>query len=149
MDSFEAQFRQFILFHFSPTLIYRNAYPRSRKALTLPPLTSPLLLFCLFAVCASLLTRCAVLCCAALCCNGGGGGGCAQIRWSYVVLCLLEVVGCIFYTYVIFVSFCVPEFQKTAFAAGDTRALILSIFNSMIPSIVVYLLAFFGYAVLL
>jgi len=45
---------------------------------------------------------------------------------------------------VIFAAFCVPEFRKTAHEPGDIRALLLSMFNSMLPSIAVYLLAFFG-----
>jgi hypothetical protein len=31
MDSFGKQFKQYILFSFVPTLIYRNSYPRSPK----------------------------------------------------------------------------------------------------------------------
>lgn len=31
-SDFKSQFRQFFLFHFAPTLLYRNAYPRTRKA---------------------------------------------------------------------------------------------------------------------
>ncbi len=33
-DRFEDQIKQYFFFHFSPTLIYRNAYPRSRKVAT-------------------------------------------------------------------------------------------------------------------
>jgi len=96
-DNFNDQLRQFYTFHFVPTLIYRNSYPRSRK-----------------------------------------------IRWKFVAMCAIEVAGCIFYTYVIFAAFCVPEFHKTAKDPGDLVALSLSIFNSMLPSIAVYMLAFFG-----
>ena len=76
-------------------------------------------------------------------------------------------MGCILFTYTIFANFCVPQFEKvtvsiacrlrvlirlclclcvaqTAAEPGDLRTLVVSLFNSMLPSILVYLLAFFG-----
>lgn len=73
---------------------------------------------------------------------------------------LLEVAGCIFFTYTVFANFCVPEFERVSPAAldmfisanarsvglrvaqtasdpGNMRTLLLSLFNSMLPSILV------------
>lgn len=97
ITNFRDQFNQFMLFHFVPTLIYRNSYPRTR-----------------------------------------------YIRWKFVGGCFAECAGCIFYLYIIFANFCVPEFQATASNPGDLQMLFVSLFNSVIPGIAVYLLTFFG-----
>ena len=81
LPTFRAQLDQFLLFHFVPTLIYRNVYPRTR-----------------------------------------------HIRWSFVATCLIEVIGCIFYLYVIFTG-CVSEFKAMAAQPGDLKALSVSLFN--------------------
>lgn len=97
LPSLASQLRAYFLFTWVPTLIYRNAYPRT-----------------------------------------------PQRKWGVVALNLIEAALCIFYTYTIFATFCVPEFENTAQHLGDVRTLVLSVFNSMLPSILVYLLAFFG-----
>jgi sterol O-acyltransferase len=97
LPTFREQLEQFLLFHFVPTLIYRNSYPRTR-----------------------------------------------HVRWSFVGGRLLEVLGCVFYIYVLFATFCIPEYQATAAEPGDARALFVSLFNSVLPGIATYLLAFFG-----
>ena len=96
LPTFTAQARQFVLFHFVPTLIYRNWYPRTRS-----------------------------------------------IRWKFVATKFAEVCGCIFYIYVIFANLG-EEFHKTASSPGTTKELIVSLFNSALPGIGVYLLTFFG-----
>ena len=97
LPTFRAQLNQFLLFHFVPTLIYRNSYPRTR-----------------------------------------------HIRWRFVATCTAEVLGCVFYLYILFTGFCVPEYINTAANPGDLKALSVSLFNSVLPGIATYLLAFFG-----
>jgi sterol O-acyltransferase len=50
----------------------------------------------------------------------------------------------IFYLYIIFAGVCIPEYQATASRPGDLKALFVSLFNSVLPGIATYLLAFFG-----
>lgn len=67
-----------------------------------------------------------------------------RIRWRLVGVCAAEVVACTFYIYVLFATFCLPEFRATASHPGDLKALFASLFNSVLPGIATYLLAFFG-----
>jgi sterol O-acyltransferase len=67
-----------------------------------------------------------------------------KINWGFVLRCFAEVLACVFYTYTVFASFSCPEFQKTAREPGNWQSFVLSCFNSMLPSILVYLLTFFA-----
>jgi len=97
LPSASARLQAYALFHFCPTLIYRNEYPRT-----------------------------------------------AAVRWDFFMQRMLETLGCILYTYVIFNKFCVPQFERTALEPGDAVALLASVFTSTLPGIVVFVLGFFG-----
>ena len=56
----------------------------------------------------------------------------SSIRWDFFILRTSELVGCIFYTYVLFKKWCVPQFERTAVHPGDVRTLIASIFTSTV-----------------
>eukprot|EP01121_Diplochlamys_sp_Union-15-3_P009209 TRINITY_DN2497_c0_g1_i2.p1 TRINITY_DN2497_c0_g1~~TRINITY_DN2497_c0_g1_i2.p1 ORF type:complete len:562 (-),score=61.64 TRINITY_DN2497_c0_g1_i2:13-1668(-) len=67
-----------------------------------------------------------------------------RIRWSKVVHHLLETGSCTFYTYVVFDRYCVPEYRKTGQEPYSFQTFVLSIFSSMLPATLVFLLGFFG-----
>eukprot|EP00455_Lapot_gusevi_P025223 TRINITY_DN2647_c0_g1_i4.p1 TRINITY_DN2647_c0_g1~~TRINITY_DN2647_c0_g1_i4.p1 ORF type:complete len:384 (-),score=71.65 TRINITY_DN2647_c0_g1_i4:110-1261(-) len=66
-----------------------------------------------------------------------------RCRWRVAIASFLECVGCIFYSYVIFARYCVPHFEQTA-TLGDWRLLVMSLFNTSLPAILVFLVGFFG-----
>ncbi|XP_031570639.1 sterol O-acyltransferase 1-like [Actinia tenebrosa] len=66
------------------------------------------------------------------------------IKWDYVVSNFLQVIGCILYTYYVFVRFCVPVFRNTGKEPGNFKQLILSSFSCMLPGTMVLVLGFFA-----
>lgn len=66
-----------------------------------------------------------------------------HVRWLKVFTHLLNVIGCIMFTFVIFRSFCIPYFKASA-SQEDLLQFVLLIFRSMVPSTFTFLLAFFG-----
>uniref|UniRef100_A0A1A8SEN6 O-acyltransferase n=1 Tax=Nothobranchius rachovii TaxID=451742 RepID=A0A1A8SEN6_9TELE len=67
------------------------------------------------------------------------------IRWSYVAAKLLQVLGCLFYTYYVFVRLCIPQFRSNSLQLFDLRAMVLCVFNSILPGVLVLLLGFFAF----
>lgn len=59
------------------------------------------------------------------------------IKWQYVVSNFAQVLACLFYTYYIFERFCVPVFQNFNRESVTPRALLLSVFGSMMPATLV------------
>uniref|UniRef100_A0A3B5LQC6 O-acyltransferase n=1 Tax=Xiphophorus couchianus TaxID=32473 RepID=A0A3B5LQC6_9TELE len=66
-------------------------------------------------------------------------------RWGYVAAKLLQVLGCLFYTYYIFVRLCIPQFRSISLQLFNLRAMVLCVFNSILPGVLVLLLGFFAF----
>uniref|UniRef100_A0A8C1DWD4 O-acyltransferase n=1 Tax=Cyprinus carpio carpio TaxID=630221 RepID=A0A8C1DWD4_CYPCA len=57
----------------------------------------------------------------------------------------LFVLGCLFYAYYIFVRLCIPQFRSISMQLFDLRAMVLCVFNSILPGVLVLFLAFFAF----
>uniref|UniRef100_A0A3P9KUM3 O-acyltransferase n=1 Tax=Oryzias latipes TaxID=8090 RepID=A0A3P9KUM3_ORYLA len=66
-------------------------------------------------------------------------------RWSYVASNFLQVLGCLCYAYYVFVRLCIPQFRSISLQFLDLRAMVLCVFNSILPGVLVLLLAFFAF----
>ncbi|KAI2661836.1 Sterol O-acyltransferase 1 [Labeo rohita] len=55
------------------------------------------------------------------------------------------VIGCLFYAYYIFVRLCIPQFRSISMQLFDLRAMVLCVFNSILPGVLVLFLAFFAF----
>ncbi|XP_026104766.1 sterol O-acyltransferase 1 isoform X2 [Carassius auratus] len=58
---------------------------------------------------------------------------------------LSTVLGCLFYAYYIFVRLCIPQFHSISMQLFDLRAMVLCVFNSILPGVLVLFLAFFAF----
>ncbi|KAF7651274.1 hypothetical protein LDENG_00113220 [Lucifuga dentata] len=67
------------------------------------------------------------------------------IRWGYVATKLLQVLGCLFYVYYVFVRLCIPQFHSISLQLFDLRAMVLCVFNSILPGVLVLFLGFFAF----
>ncbi|XP_008328349.1 sterol O-acyltransferase 1 [Cynoglossus semilaevis] len=67
------------------------------------------------------------------------------IRWGYVATKLLQVLGCLFYAYYVFVRLCIPQFRSVSLQLFDLKAMVLCVFNSILPGVLVLLLGFFAF----
>ncbi|KPP61248.1 sterol O-acyltransferase 1-like, partial [Scleropages formosus] len=67
------------------------------------------------------------------------------IRWGYVATKFMQVLGCLFYAYYVFVRLCIPQFRSISLQLFDLRAMVLCIFNSILPGVLVLFLAFFAF----
>ncbi|XP_033476862.1 sterol O-acyltransferase 1 [Epinephelus lanceolatus] len=67
------------------------------------------------------------------------------IRWGYVATKLLQVLGCMFYAYYVFVRLCIPQFHSISLQLFDLRAMVLCVFNSILPGVLVLFLGFFAF----
>uniref|UniRef100_A0A8C4IP53 O-acyltransferase n=1 Tax=Dicentrarchus labrax TaxID=13489 RepID=A0A8C4IP53_DICLA len=67
------------------------------------------------------------------------------IRWGYVATKLLQVLGSLFYAYYVFVRLCIPQFHSISLQLFDLRAMVLCVFNSILPGVLVLFLAFFAF----
>ncbi|KAM9796372.1 sterol O-acyltransferase 1 isoform 2-T2 [Syngnathus typhle] len=67
------------------------------------------------------------------------------IRWGYVATKLLQVLGCLFYTYYVFVRLCIPQFRYISLQFFDLRAMVLGVFSSILPGVLVLFLGFFAF----
>uniref|UniRef100_A0A8D0CYK8 Sterol O-acyltransferase 1 n=1 Tax=Sander lucioperca TaxID=283035 RepID=A0A8D0CYK8_SANLU len=67
------------------------------------------------------------------------------IRWGYVATKLLQVLGCLFYAYYVFVRLCIPQFRSISLQLFDLRAMVLCIFNSILPGVLILFLGFFAF----
>lgn len=68
-----------------------------------------------------------------------------MIRWGYVATKLLQVLGSLFYGYYVFVRLCIPQFRSISLQLFDPRAMVLCVFNSILPGVLVLFLAFFAF----
>ncbi|XP_062419642.1 sterol O-acyltransferase 1 isoform X1 [Pungitius pungitius] len=67
------------------------------------------------------------------------------IRWSYVATKFLQVLGCMFYAYYVFVRLCIPQFRSISLQLFDRRAMVLCVFNSILPGVLILFLGFFSF----
>ncbi|KAG7487799.1 hypothetical protein MATL_G00027320 [Megalops atlanticus] len=67
------------------------------------------------------------------------------IRWGYVATKFLQVLGCLFYAYYVFVRLCIPQFRSISLQLFDLRVMVLCVFNSILPGVLVLFLAFFAF----
>ncbi|XP_028817244.1 sterol O-acyltransferase 1 isoform X2 [Denticeps clupeoides] len=56
-----------------------------------------------------------------------------HIRWGYVGTKFSQVLGCLFYAYYVFVRLCIPQFRSISMQLFDLRAMVLCVFNSILP----------------
>ncbi|XP_061833765.1 sterol O-acyltransferase 1 isoform X1 [Nerophis lumbriciformis] len=68
-----------------------------------------------------------------------------MIRWGYVASNLLQVLGCLFYAYYVFVRLCIPQFRSFSLQFFDLRTMVLCVFNSILPGVLVLFLGFFAF----
>ncbi|XP_060738100.1 sterol O-acyltransferase 1 [Tachysurus vachellii] len=67
------------------------------------------------------------------------------VRWSYVTTQFLQVLGCLFYAYYVFVRLCIPQFHSVNMQLFNLRVMVLCIFNSILPGALILFLAFFAF----
>ncbi|KAI1891941.1 hypothetical protein AGOR_G00148890 [Albula goreensis] len=67
------------------------------------------------------------------------------IRWGYVATKFLQVLGCLFYAYYVFVRLCIPQYRSTNLQVFDLRVIVLCVFNSILPGVLVFFLAFYAF----
>ncbi|MBN3321176.1 SOAT1 acyltransferase, partial [Atractosteus spatula] len=68
-----------------------------------------------------------------------------SIRWGYVATKFLQVLGCLFYAYYVFVRLCIPQFRNISLQPFKLRVMVLCVFNSILPGVLVLFLAFFAF----
>ncbi|XP_019952247.2 sterol O-acyltransferase 2 [Paralichthys olivaceus] len=68
-----------------------------------------------------------------------------HIRWNYVGSTLAMILGCLFYGYFILVRLCVPVFRPETNQPFSTRTMVLAVFHSILPGIMLLLLCFFAF----
>lgn len=136
------QVSQYLYFLFAPTLIYRDKYPRYQFSLASVFLLiiyqmensyflfSPSSKACLYSGTLlqdgatwlpSFSRYCRVL---------------PTKAWFYDIYFLLscpQVLGCLFYAYYVFVRLCIPQFRSISMQFFDLRAMVLCVFNSILP----------------
>uniref|UniRef100_A0AAV2KZL7 Sterol O-acyltransferase 1 n=1 Tax=Knipowitschia caucasica TaxID=637954 RepID=A0AAV2KZL7_KNICA len=66
-------------------------------------------------------------------------------RWGYVATKFLQVLGSLFYAYYVFVRLCIPQFRSISLQFFDLRAMVLCVFNSILPGVLVLFLGFFAF----
>nr|XP_019936045.1 PREDICTED: sterol O-acyltransferase 1 [Paralichthys olivaceus] len=67
------------------------------------------------------------------------------IRWGYVATKFLQVLGSLFYAYYVFVRLCIPQFRSISLQLFDLKAMVLCVFNSILPGVLVLFLGFFAF----
>uniref|UniRef100_A0A452IK03 Sterol O-acyltransferase 1 n=1 Tax=Gopherus agassizii TaxID=38772 RepID=A0A452IK03_9SAUR len=68
-----------------------------------------------------------------------------MIRWGYVATKFAQVIGSLFYAYYIFVRLCIPPFRNISQEPFNLRGLVLCIFNSILPGVLILFLVFFAF----
>ncbi|XP_044156649.1 sterol O-acyltransferase 1 isoform X1 [Bufo gargarizans] len=68
-----------------------------------------------------------------------------SIKWGYVATKFAQVLGCLFYAYYVFVRLCIPLFRNISQEPFSLRVLVLCIFNSILPGVLILFLAFFAF----
>ncbi|XP_077188577.1 sterol O-acyltransferase 1 [Paroedura picta] len=66
-------------------------------------------------------------------------------RWSYVAAKFAQVLGSLFYTYYIFRRLCIPTYRNYSREPFNSRRLVLCIFNSILPGVLIMFLVFFSF----
>ncbi|XP_061539366.1 sterol O-acyltransferase 1 isoform X3 [Phycodurus eques] len=64
---------------------------------------------------------------------------------SCFIVILEQVLGCLFYAYYVFVRLCIPQFRSISLQFFDLRAMVLGVFNSILPGVLVLFLGFFAF----
>uniref|UniRef100_A0A4W4F066 O-acyltransferase n=1 Tax=Electrophorus electricus TaxID=8005 RepID=A0A4W4F066_ELEEL len=67
------------------------------------------------------------------------------IRWNYVRMNFAKIFGCLFYLYFILVRLCIPVFMNDKNLPFSTRTLVLAMFHSTLPGMLMLLLVFFAF----
>lgn len=67
------------------------------------------------------------------------------IRWRYVAMQFAQVFGCLFYVYYIFERLCAPLFRNIKQEPFSARVMVLCVFNSILPGLLIMLLSFFAF----
>ncbi|XP_023559373.1 sterol O-acyltransferase 1 [Octodon degus] len=67
------------------------------------------------------------------------------IRWRYVVMQFAQVFGCLFYVYYVFERLCAPLFGNIKQEPFSARVLVLCVFNSILPGVLMMFLSFFAF----
>ncbi|KAJ8358929.1 hypothetical protein SKAU_G00154540 [Synaphobranchus kaupii] len=67
------------------------------------------------------------------------------IRWNYVGMAFAQILGCLFYAYFILVRLCIPVFMNENSQPFSTRTLVLALFHSTLPGMLILLLGFFAF----
>lgn len=68
-----------------------------------------------------------------------------SIRWGYVATKFAQVLGCLFYAYYVFVRLCIPLFRNISLEPFRLRVMVLCVFNSILPGVLILFLAFFAF----
>uniref|UniRef100_A0A8C4WYI3 O-acyltransferase n=2 Tax=Eptatretus burgeri TaxID=7764 RepID=A0A8C4WYI3_EPTBU len=68
-----------------------------------------------------------------------------KIRWTYVGIKFSQVLGCLFYTYYVFTRLCIPMYKNIYNEPFTIKVLVLNIFHSILPGILIFFLAFFSF----
>uniref|UniRef100_A0A3Q3JSG7 O-acyltransferase n=1 Tax=Monopterus albus TaxID=43700 RepID=A0A3Q3JSG7_MONAL len=66
------------------------------------------------------------------------------IRWGYVASNFLQVLGCVFYLYYVLLRLCIPQFHGISQQMFDLKAVVLCVFNLILPGMLFLLLGFFS-----
>ncbi|KAJ8795169.1 hypothetical protein J1605_018515 [Eschrichtius robustus] len=67
------------------------------------------------------------------------------VRWGYVAMQFAQVFGCFFYVYYVFERLCTPLFRNIKQEPFSARVLVLCIFNSILPAVLILFLSFFAF----
>nr|XP_056700587.1 sterol O-acyltransferase 1-like [Euleptes europaea] len=66
-------------------------------------------------------------------------------RWSYVASMFAQVLGSLFYAYYVFMRLCIPIYRNYNQEPFNSRGLVLCIFNSILPGMLMLFLVFFSF----
>nr|XP_012628032.1 sterol O-acyltransferase 1 isoform X2 [Microcebus murinus] len=67
------------------------------------------------------------------------------VRWGYVAMQFAQVFGCFCYVYYIFERLCAPLFRNIKQEPFSARVLVLCVFNSILPGVLILFLTFFAF----
>ncbi|XP_008590276.1 PREDICTED: sterol O-acyltransferase 1 [Galeopterus variegatus] len=67
------------------------------------------------------------------------------VRWGYVAMQFAQVFGCVCYVYYIFERLCAPLFRNIKQEPFSARVLVLCVFNSILPGVLILFLTFFAF----
>uniref|UniRef100_A0A6Q2Y0Z3 O-acyltransferase n=1 Tax=Esox lucius TaxID=8010 RepID=A0A6Q2Y0Z3_ESOLU len=110
------QLSNYIYFLFAPTLIYRDKYPSEISVGCCIQLVSKLI-----------------------------ESSTPEDQFERPFSLSFQVLGCLFYAYYVFVRLCIPQFRSISRQLFDPRAMVLCVFNSILPGVLVLFLAFFAF----